>query len=123
MHHNRLISVLAMAVLAGACASSGQPQSSPRRDSNIITAEELATLTVNSALEAVRQLRPAWLRRRGSAGTAVVYRNNARWSDTPEGLDSIELQSIIEMRFMSAADATTRYGSGFQGGLILVTTR
>ncbi len=122
MHRNRLMSVLAIAVLAGACASSGQPGSSPRRNRNLITADELAELNVTSAFEAVRQLRPAWLTRRGGSAP-IIYLNSTRWSGTPEGLESIQLQSISEMRFLSASDATTRFGTGFQGGVIMVTTR
>ena len=124
MRRTRFLSLLAAVILGSACASSGQPgQSRPRRDSNLITAEELSGLTVSSAYEAVRQLRPAWLQPRGRSGLPVVYRNNARWGNGPRSLESIRVDNIGEMRFMSASDATTRYGTGFTGGLILVETR
>ncbi len=124
MRRTRFLSLLAVVVLGGACASSGQPnQSRPRRNRNLITAEELSELSVASAYEAVQRLRPAWLQSRGRAPLPVVFRNNSRWGGDPSSLQSIRIDSVREMRFLSASDATTRYGSGFTGGVILVVTR
>ncbi len=124
MRRTRFLSLLALVILGSACASSGQPgQSRPRRRSNLITAEELSGLSVSNAYEAVRRLRPAWLQARGRSGLPVVYRNNARWGGDPRSLESIQINVINEMRFLSASDATTRYGTGFTGGVILVATR
>jgi hypothetical protein len=56
----------------------------------------------------------------------VVYRNNNRWGGDPRSLEDIRIDVITEMRFLSASDATTRYGTGFTGftgGVILVVTR
>jgi hypothetical protein len=42
------------------------------------------------------------------------------------GLDVLEglyVREIQEMRFLSASDATTRYGTGYPGGIIEVVTR
>ena len=124
MRRSRFLSLLAVGILGSACASSGQPgQSRPRRSRNLITADELAGLSVLSAYDAVRQLRPAWLQVRGRSALPVVFRNNARWGDDPRSLESIRMNIVTEMRFLSASDATTRYGSGFTGGVILVVTR
>ncbi len=124
MRRTRFLSLLAVVILGSACASSGQPdQSRPRRDSNLITADELSGLSVGNAYEAVRRLRPAWLLARGRSPLPVVYRNDTRWGDDPRSLESIQIDIVSEMRFMSATDATTRYGSGFTGGLILVVAR
>lgn len=124
MRRTRLLFLFAVVVLGSACASSGQPgQSRPRRSSNLITADELSELSVSSAYEAVQRLRPAWLQARGRSGLPVVYRNNTRWGDNPTSLESIRIDAIREMRFLSASDATTRYGTGFTGGVILVVTR
>ena len=124
MRRTRFLSLLAVVILGSACASSGQPdQSRPRRDSNLITADELSGLTVGNAYEAVRRLRPAWLQARGRSPLPVVYRNDTRWGGDPSSLESIRIDSVSEMRFLSASDATTRYGTGFTGGVILVVTR
>ena len=124
MRRSRFLSLLAVVILGSACASSGQPgQSRPRRSSNLITAEELSALSVSSAYEAVRRLRPGWLQPRGRSGLPVVFRNNTRWGDDPRSLENIRINVIAEMRFLNASDATTRYGTGFTGGVILVVTR
>ncbi len=119
-----LFAVLAVVVLSSACASSSQPdRSRPRRNRNLITAEELSGLPVATAYEAVRRLRPAWLQTRGRSSLPVVFRNNSRWGGDPRSLESIRIDSVAEMRYLSASDATTRYGTGFTGGVILVVTR
>ncbi len=124
MRRTRFLSVFAVVVLSSACASSGQPdQSRPRRNRNLITAEELSGLSVSTAFEAVRRLRPAWLQSRGRSPLPAVFRNNSRWGGDPSSLESIRIDSVTEMRFLSASDATTRYGTGFTGGVILVVTR
>ena len=124
MRRTSFLSLLAVVVLGGACASSGQPdQSRPRRNRNLITAEELSELSVSTCYEAVRRLRPAWLQARGRSPLPVVFRNNARWGGDPRSLESIRINSVSEIRFLSASDATTRYGTGFTGGVILVVTR
>lgn len=123
MLRHRLISVLAIAVLVGACASSGQPGSSPRRDRNRIVAAEWEGLSLVTALDAVRQLRSNWLVPRGRSGPPVIFRNATRWGNDPNSLASIQLQSVIEIRYLNATDATTRFGTGYQGGAIIVTTR
>jgi hypothetical protein len=124
MRRTRFLSLLAVVILGSACASSGQPgQSRPRRNSNLITREELSELSVSTAYEAVRRLRPGWLQGRGRSGLPVVYRNNSRWGGDPRSLESIQINAISEMRFLNARDATTRYGTGFSGGVILVVTR
>lgn len=123
MHRHRLISVLSMVVLVGACASSGQPGSAPSRDRNRIVAADWEGLNFVTALDAVRRLRSSWLTPRGTAGPPVIYRNSTRWSDNPNGLAGIDIQSVREMRYLNATDATTRFGSGFRGGVIIVTTR
>jgi hypothetical protein len=38
-------------------------------------------------------------------------------------LDGMEIREIEEIRFISASDATTRYGTGYPGGIIEVFTR
>ncbi len=124
MRRSRFLSLLAVGILGSACASSGQPgESRPRRRTNVITAEELSELTFENAYEAVRRLRPGWLQPRGRSGLPVVYRDNARWGGNPRSLENIRIIAISEMRFLSAADATTLYGTGFSGGVILVVTR
>ena len=64
----RYIAISVAALLLTACASgtaSGGSDRAPsaRRDANVITAEEIATTSVQTLYDAVRNLRPAWMMR------------------------------------------------------------
>ncbi len=123
MQRIRLISLLAIVVIAGACASGGG-SSGPRRDRNRIVLAEIRELTgLTTALQVVQQLRSAWLTPRGRTGLPSVYRDNRPWGATPQSLAGIEITSLREMQFVSATDANTRWGRGVPGAVILVTTR
>ena len=118
----RLFSLLLIVVIASACASGGG-SSGPRRDRNRIVAAEFADLGLSTALQVVRQLRPAWLNPRGRAGLPTVYRNNAPWGINPSTLANIAIERIEEIRFLSTTDANLLWGTRVQGTVILVTTR
>ncbi len=123
MRRIRFISLLAIVVIAGACASSGG-SSGPRRDRNLIVAAEVAELAgLSNALKVVQRLRPSWLTPRGRSGIPAIYRNDAPWSRDPSGLVNITIESIQEIRFLSAPDANVRWGTSVAGTVILVTTR
>jgi len=52
----------------------------------------------------------------------VVFLNDQRYGDL-SSLDGIEVNSIEEIRYLSAAQAQQRYGMGYPQGVILVTSR
>ena len=123
MQRIRLISLLGIVVIAGACASGGG-SSGPRRDRNRIVVAEFADLTgLTTALQVVQQLRPAWLTPRGRAGLPSIYRNNTPWGPTPAALGNIAIERIEEIRFLSTTDANLLWGNSVRGTVILVTTR
>lgn len=108
-----------------ACASSGTGGDGGggfRRDSNLITAEELSDVSDRSVLEAIQVLRPQWLRRSGFRNdlpSAVL--DNQRYE-----LDILETMSpdeVLWLRFMSPSDASIRWGTGYPSGVIEVRTR
>ncbi len=126
---------LAVALLLGAfavtglasCATGGGGGTS--RDRNRIVPAELAEIPNGSAFEAVQRLRPRWLQTRGvssprsgSPDYARVFIDNAP-SGGIQALHRLAVQDVDSMVFMNAGDATTRYGTGFNGGLIKVFTR
>ena len=128
-------SVLAALLLAGSTACTtgsategGGPASAPRRF-NVITAEEIATSQTATAFDAVRELRPQWLQARGPDLVTVGGRPGPQVAidDVIRGgldeLRAVRVGSIHEIRFISASDATTRWGSGVQGGVIEIITR
>jgi hypothetical protein len=122
----RTIAVLLLVLAAAACASTGTTTS---RNSDVITADEIQTASVSTAYEAVQRLRPTFLRGRGQSSISnpgsdlpVVYVNGLR-SGGVDQLHTIPAQDVQTIRFISASDATTRYGTGHTGGVIEVTTR
>ena len=115
-------------VLLAACASSGGA-AGPRRGGNTITAEELKepALAGLNTYDAIQRLRPNWLRERGSSSIRQSGDNfpKAIINDVPYPLDylkSVGVPEVTEMQFISASDATTKYGTGFPNGAVLVLT-
>ena len=98
-------------------------------DPNVITVAELEGHHGVSARRAIERLRPRFLRVRGpssvtnpAADRVVVYVDQARMGGV-DILDQIPAQDIQEIRYLSAADATSRYGTGHSAGAILITTK
>ena len=121
-----LICVLALVLGACATAQSGDSGSS-RRNPNVITAEEIEASMTNTAWDAVRRLRPTWLRSRGTRSlSGQVFPSVIVDSMTPEPMEhlhNIDCRSIQEIRFFDAREATTRFGTGYPSGAIVVTTK
>ncbi|MCY3548509.1 MAG: Plug domain-containing protein [Gemmatimonadetes bacterium] len=115
-----------LATAVAACSSTGGP-SGPRRDPNLITAEELSEYATLSALDVVRRLRPRWLTGRGQGSGGMnrpqVLQDGTRLGDPDNALRSIAVSDIESIRYLSASDATMRYGTNFPGGAIVVTSR
>jgi hypothetical protein len=117
------IAVIGLTLLAAACASGGgSGEGGPRRDRNLITSEELIQFSdVGTAYDAIQRLRPAWLRGRGGSSVRVFI-DGLDMGDT-RILRNYRAMAIRECRFISAADATTRWGTGFSGGVIEIFMR
>jgi hypothetical protein len=128
----------------GGCASSGtagqagEPQtttvSAPvprqRKDPNVITEAELTSRPTLTARQAIEQLRPQFLRTRGTttlgnaqtADVIWVYVDGTRMG-TLEVLNNIGVHEIREIRYLSPSEATNRYGTGHVQGAILITRK
>lgn len=115
-----LVGAAMLLTLAGglSCASTGEGSTASRGRGDITQAEIQAT-SVDDAMEAISLLRPQWMRGRSSGATIVIdgQRSNR------DRLATIPIGSIVRIEFMSAADATTRFGTGFFDGAIVVTLR
>lgn len=132
MRHPRSIRTLMLFLAIGlagalsACATGGGSSDGPRRSANRITLDELADYSTLNALDAIRRLRPRWLQARGAtaggANEPVAILDGARLG-SPDALASVAVSDISEMQYLSAADATMRYGTNFPGGAIEVRTR
>jgi hypothetical protein len=81
-------------------------------------------MNYENALEVVRSLRPAMLRPRAGAGAQAVmlYIDDVRMNDM-NGLSTVPTNRVREIRFINARDATTRWGTGHDSGVILLTTK
>ncbi|HJQ21635.1 MAG TPA: hypothetical protein VJ867_14905 [Gemmatimonadaceae bacterium] len=108
-----------------ACASSGTTAgAAPRRSSMTITGDEMVAAGVSNVYDAIQRLRPQWLtssRMRG-AGTSdelQVYIDMNRYGAL-ESLRQLPIGGIAEARYLNAAEATNRYGTGHSGGVILI---
>ena len=119
---------LLMLVGGLACASAGATGGSAR-NSMVITQDEIAASHEANAYDVVRQLRPNYLRSHGQSSV------NSGGSDLPsifvdgqfsgdvDALRNVIATTIKEIRYYSAPDAGTRFGTQYTSGVIAVTTR
>ena len=129
MPHRALILLTAVCVVVGGCSSPGRQASAPATR-NVITADEIARVNAATALEAIQRLQPAMLtKHRGPSSLHLedqaqitVYLDGTRFGGVGS-LSMIEAMSILEIRFLSASEATFRYGTGNSGGAIEIKSR
>jgi hypothetical protein len=139
MRLTRAVLIAGAVIGAAGCASSPSPGATttaegagarPRRDPNVITGEELASRSTLNARQAIEQLRPQFLRTRGtttlgnaSVGDVIwVYVDGTRMGDLSV-LNNITVPEIREIRYLSPSEATNRWGTGHVQGAILITRR
>jgi len=144
-----LCAVLALGTAA--CASSSTSSSGtaaatsgPKPTPTLITSDEIARVSVQNAYEVVQKLRPSMLRQRQVAsangqggmaadapaktgttvnsGALVVYVDGTRLGDVDQ-LRGIPATSIASLRYYSASEAQTKWGSGHPGGAIEVLSK
>lgn len=122
-----LMTALLVALSTTGCASTGSSSGSSRNP-DVITSEELRGTQIQSenAYNAVQRLRPSWLRARGSSFTGgrplpVVFVDGTRFGEL-DSLRSLNVSDIVQIEFLDSRDATTRFGTGYPAGAIMVTT-
>jgi len=105
-----------------------------KRQTNLISLEEIEQVRgeVTDAYQIVQRLRPQFFRARGSSslgnaasgdykGPRVIVDGSPRGE--VDALRQITAIAVKEIRYLSAGDATTQYGTGYDGGAIVVSTR
>lgn len=133
-----LLVFAAIATLAACSSGSGSASgtaSTPirRGGQNLITADEITAsgAGLETAFDIVQRLRPSMLRPRTSSfGTnnqaqqvpVVVYSDDVRLG-TVENLRTIPATQVHEIRYISATDATQRWGTNHSSGAIQVITK
>ena len=122
------IAIVAAALIG--LAGCGPPAThAATQNRNLITEDEIVRSNASNAMEAVERLRPAFLRTRGTQSmqnpappTPIVYVDGMRYG-TLQTLSTIPALNIFSIEYMSAIDASQRFGLGHEGGAIVVNTR
>jgi len=123
-------------IALGACGGSPSPAieggPAPVQQSHsptVITAEELSSTAPGDLYTAIDRLRPAFFQTRGTStfGHAQpevlkVYVENVARGDVST-LRDINANDVLEVRRLSASEATQRFGTGNTLGAILVTLK
>jgi hypothetical protein len=128
MRPSRLVTLAVLLFVTAACASSGPgARTAGRRDTRVLSAEEIRGASASNMYDVIRSHRPEWLIKRGQTsinmeGDIVIYVDNVALGG-PESLRSIDVQSVQSARFLSASEAQMRYGVGHMHGAIVVVTR
>jgi hypothetical protein len=126
----RTLAIAALLALSVTACSSAPHSTGPSLQRNVITLAEIQSATVPTAnlWDFIATARPHFLRDRGVGSfrdttpvRALVYLDGSMLGDV-QVLKSISLSSVKLIQYMSGADATTRYGMGHSGGVILLST-
>jgi len=123
---HRSLACVALAACA-ACAATSSASSS-RGGANLLTQADLLQTNTASVFEAIQQARPQWLQARGAGrigepAEVLVFVNDAPAGDIGV-LRSWRITDILDVRFLTATDAATRYGTTAEsGGVIVMRTR
>ena len=135
----RVVMAALVTVIGLGCSSGGGSQDAggaakpTAREANVIVESEIQARAsdASNALQIVQKLRPQMLRGRGlvspndvtgEASMPKVYVDNVAYG-TVDNLSNINASQVKEIRFINARDATTTWGTGHMGGVILVTTK
>ena len=115
----RLISALALAVLALSACRSNARTSRPepgRGDPYLILASELEATPRANLYDAVFELRPRWFTRssRADVGDVIVYVGD-QLVGRADALRRFQSSQVAELRYLSPTEAQVRYGQNNRG--------
>lgn len=121
-----VLAAFSAACASGTAAPPGSLSASEPEGRNVIAAVEIGTSTQANALDLIRDRRPVWLRSRGFqnfelAGGIDVYVDRARMRF--ETLAEIPVHELERLEYLSASDATLRFGTQEGNPAIVVTTK
>ena len=135
----RVLMAAVMVAASSGCSSGGSSNKAtgaphaPSRQQDVITEAEIAERAseASNALQIVQKLRPQMLATRGRFSPADSSDAGSRAKAVVDGvaygpvesLANLNAISVKEIRYLNATDATTRFGTGYVGGVILVTTK
>ena len=133
--------VVALLAVGTACAQSTASTTTEstsatprlRKNPDVIVEQELRDPTIagTDALTAIRQLRPAFFRNRGpqsfsnaTAGQVQISQDYGPLQSV-SNLSAVDTRSLVEVRYLNANDAQSRFGINANGGpvIVLLTTK
>lgn len=118
-------------LLAGGLACGGMASGGGGGGSGTLTSQQIRDIQsqYDNMLELVQSERPTWLQTRGAASfqdpnasLPAVFVDGVE-QGRPAALRRIDPNDVEEAELLSASDATTRYGTGYPGGIIRISTR
>lgn len=128
--------VVGLIVSSSGCVSAGTTPGVPGEGSdlgtharaNVITAAELASVEGPGTVDAVRRLRPAFLRgsvRASSAAPQIAVYVNDQYDGDVGSLATIPVRVIQQIVFLEPVEAHVRFGPWCPcaNGVLMVTTR
>jgi hypothetical protein len=125
-----LLSLTLGTMLGSASRASGQATGQPKyqRDRIVFDEIEAKASDAKNAYEVIERLRPQFLRARPSR--TISNQNpvpihvfiDGGYRGGLEVLREITANSVIEITYLNGTDATTRFGTGYESGAILVKT-
>lgn len=99
----------------------------PRRNRDLLSAEEIAAATELDLYSVISRRQPTWLRVRGATSLNRSEQVMVHVDGAPAGglgvLRQLKPTEVLEIRHMNGSEATQRYGTGYGAGVILVTRR
>jgi lipoprotein-anchoring transpeptidase ErfK/SrfK len=129
----RRLFLTALTTVAAACAGAATSGgSAPRRDSTVITAEDMTKVQATNLYDVVRRLHPEWLNQRtaatvGSLNSAAPAQPvdvqvfvDSQHIGTSETLKQLTISTTTSLKYYTAAEAQTRFGAGNLNGVIQV---
>lgn len=127
----RMLPLLVVLMLTPACAATGSGGANGERsDRDVLTRAQLESVNHLNAHDAIRRLRPLWLRtergqdsfdRQAMRGVRV-YLDRVNIGNA-DALRNISIENVQEIRFLDKRKATTEFGLDHAEGAILITSR
>ena len=120
---------LLLVTLLAACTSATANSAGARADPDVLSASEIERANVGTLHDAIVLLRPHFLFTRGRMSMRPqtnllpgILVNSVPQASL-ESLRAISARDVQYVRFLSAPDATTRFGTGYMAGAIEVVLK